>query len=93
MATTMLLLLGMLVMALGFRVYSVAAALHHPGARATQRVGRSIRKDIEMIWANWSDFFAIGGDGLFVWGSYGVTLALMVAELVLLVRRERGLLA
>ena len=46
-----------------------------------------------MIWANWSDFFAIGGDGLFVWGSYGVTLALMVAELVLLVRRERGLLA
>ncbi len=46
-----------------------------------------------MIWASWSDFFAMGGYGLFVWGSYGVTLALMVAELVLLVRRKRGLLA
>ena len=46
-----------------------------------------------MNWVSWSDFFAMGGYGLFVWGSYGVTIALMVTELVLLAARKRGLLA
>lgn len=31
---------------------------------------------------NWNEFFAMGGRGFFVWGSYGVTLAVIVAEVV-----------
>jgi heme exporter protein D len=42
-----------------------------------------------MIWSSWSDFFAMGGYGLYVWGSYAVCLALMLAE-PWLVRRHRG---
>ena len=38
------------------------------------------------------DFFAMGGYGLYVWGSYGVTLLFMVAEVILLLRRKRTLL-
>ncbi len=45
-----------------------------------------------MIWASWSDFFAMGGYALYVWGSYGVTLGLMAAEVVLLMLRKRSLL-
>jgi len=44
-------------------------------------------------WASWHDFFAMGGYAFYVWGSYGVTLGLIVVELVLLVRRRRGILA
>ena len=33
-----------------------------------------------MNWASWSDFWAMGGYGLYVWGSYAVTLALMLLE-------------
>ena len=45
-----------------------------------------------MNWASWSDFFAMGGYGLYVWGSYGVTLILIVLELVLLALRRRAIL-
>jgi heme exporter protein D len=32
-----------------------------------------------MMWASWSDFWAMGGYGLYVWGSYGaVALALLL---------------
>ena len=31
----------------------------------------------------------MGGYGLYVWGSYGVTLVVMAAELVLVRRRKR----
>ncbi|MEO5732142.1 MAG: heme exporter protein CcmD [Rubrivivax sp.] len=41
-----------------------------------------------MIWHSAADFFAMGGYGLFVWGTYGVALVLMVAE-PLLARRRR----
>ena len=34
-----------------------------------------------MIWNSWSDFWAMGGYGLYVWGSFGVTAALMVLEM------------
>ncbi len=43
-----------------------------------------------MNWASWSDFFAMGGYALYVWGSYGVTLVLLVAEIALLVMRKRS---
>ncbi len=33
-----------------------------------------------MTWNSASEFFAMGGYGLYVWGSYGVAAALMLAE-------------
>ena len=45
-----------------------------------------------MNWGSWSEFFAMGGYALYVWGSYAVTGGLMVVELVLLVLRRRGIL-
>ena len=44
-----------------------------------------------MSWGSLDNFLAMGGYGLYVWGSYAVTLALMVAELALLARRRRAL--
>jgi heme exporter protein D len=38
-----------------------------------------------------SDFLNMGGYGLYVWGSYVVTLIVMVGEIVLLRQRERTL--
>jgi heme exporter protein D len=43
-------------------------------------------------WASLSDFLAMGGYALYVWGSYAVTAGLIVVELVLLVRRRAGIL-
>ena len=40
-----------------------------------------------MNWAPLADFFAMGGYGAYVWGAYGVTLALMLAEPLLARRR------
>lgn len=33
-----------------------------------------------MWWSSWEEFWAMGGHGLFVWGSYAVTLVVMLAE-------------
>jgi heme exporter protein D len=46
-----------------------------------------------MIWNSASDFFAMGGYGLYVWGSYGVTAAWMLLEPALAARRQRAALA
>ena len=43
-----------------------------------------------MIWNSASDFFAMGGYGLYVWGSYGVALACMAIEPVFAVQRHRA---
>ena len=43
-----------------------------------------------MIWNSTADFFAMGGYGLYVWGSYAVTLACMAVEPVLARRRHRA---
>lgn len=43
-----------------------------------------------MSWGSVDNFLAMGGHGLYVWGSYGVTLALVVVELLLLARRKRN---
>ena len=45
-----------------------------------------------MNWASWGDFFAMGGYALYVWGSYGVTLGLLVTEVILLIVRKRTIL-
>jgi heme exporter protein D len=38
-----------------------------------------------------SEFFSMGGYGLYVWGSYGVTLGVIAAEVLLLVLRKRNI--
>jgi heme exporter protein D len=45
-----------------------------------------------MIWESWSAFWAMGGRGFFVWGSYGALLIAIFAELIALKRaRTRAL--
>ena len=44
-----------------------------------------------MQWGSVSEFVAMGGYGLYVWGAYAVTAAVIAAELVALVRRGRTL--
>ena len=46
-----------------------------------------------MIWGSASEFLAMGGYALYVWGSYAVTSVVLAAELWLLARRRRTLLA
>jgi heme exporter protein D len=41
------------------------------------------------MWTSAADFFAMGGYGLYVWGSYGVALVLMTLEPWLAARRRR----
>ena len=45
-----------------------------------------------MNWASWSDFFAMGGYAVYVWGSYGVTAGLIAVEIFLLRNRRRDAL-
>ena len=42
-----------------------------------------------MNWASAGDFISMGGYGLYVWGSYGFTAALIGAEAWLALRRRR----
>ncbi|MBX3619248.1 MAG: heme exporter protein CcmD [Rhizobacter sp.] len=42
-----------------------------------------------MNWGSASEFFAMGGYGLYVWGAYAVTAACMLVEPVLAVLRHR----
>ena len=44
-----------------------------------------------MSWASWSDFFAMGGYGFYVWGSYLVFIFCMIGEIVLIINRRRTL--
>lgn len=41
---------------------------------------------------NLADFFAMGGYGFYVWGSYGLAAVLIVAEIILVRRRRRTIL-
>ena len=43
-----------------------------------------------MIWNSASEFFAMGGYGLYVWGAYAVTLACLATEPVLTAMRHRA---
>lgn len=42
-----------------------------------------------MEWASWSDFWDMGGYGVYVWGAYAVTFALVLMEIILLRRSAR----
>lgn len=45
-----------------------------------------------MNWNSPAEFFAMGGYGLYVWGSFGVTLLAMIAEPLLLRHRRSAIL-
>jgi heme exporter protein D len=44
-----------------------------------------------MYWNSLSDFLAMGGYGLYVWGSFGVTALVMLLEAWLTLRRQRAI--
>jgi heme exporter protein D len=41
-----------------------------------------------MTWASWGDFWAMGGYGLYVWGSYLTVVVGIVLEVILLRRGQ-----
>lgn len=43
-----------------------------------------------MDWGSVENFLSMGGRGLYVWGSYGLTAVLLAIEATLLARRHRG---
>jgi len=43
-----------------------------------------------MNWGSASEFFAMGGYGFYVWGSYAVAFLCFAIELASLVRRRRA---
>lgn len=45
-----------------------------------------------MIWNSAGELFAMGGYGLYVWGSYAVAAAVMLIEPVIALRRYRAAL-
>ena len=44
-----------------------------------------------MIWASWSDFFAMGGYALYIWGSIIVVAVCMLGEVFGLKLRRKAL--
>ncbi len=45
-----------------------------------------------MNWGSPAEFFAMGGYGLYVWGSFGVCALLMIAEPILVGKRRTSIL-
>ncbi|WP_233584600.1 heme exporter protein CcmD [Aquabacterium soli] len=43
-----------------------------------------------MNWNSWRDLIAMGGHGLYVWGSLGMVLAVIAAEQIALAARRRA---
>ena len=41
-----------------------------------------------MIWDSPAEFFAMGGYGLYVWGSFGACVLFMIAEPIVAARRH-----
>jgi heme exporter protein D len=48
---------------------------------------------MNLYWSNWSEFWAMGGYGPYVWGSFGVTALAIVIELWSLRARRKALLS
>jgi heme exporter protein D len=42
-----------------------------------------------MNWESWDAFWAMGGYGLYVWGSYGMSALCVIGEIWLLRRQRR----
>ena len=45
-----------------------------------------------MNWGSPAEFFAMGGYGLYVWGSFGVCALLMIVEPILATKRRKDIL-
>ena len=45
-----------------------------------------------MNWEDWSEFFAMGGYGFYVWGSYIVSVICIAGEVIIISKRRRTLL-
>ena len=48
------------------------------------------RMNLNLNWASWSDFVVMGGYGLYVWGSFGVTALVMLIEVGSLSARRKA---
>ncbi len=46
-----------------------------------------------MNWDSWSAFWAMGGDGVYVWGAYLVALVVAATEIGILALSRRAILA
>ena len=46
-----------------------------------------------MNWSSFSEFAAMGGYGLYVWGSFGITAVVMLGEMLSLRARRNALRA
>ena len=46
-----------------------------------------------IYWNSFSDFLHMGGYGLYVWGSFGVTAAVMTIEPILVARNRKATLS
>jgi heme exporter protein D len=44
-----------------------------------------------MHWSSWSEFFSMGGYGVYVWPSYAVTFVLLALEVLMVVKRKRAI--
>jgi heme exporter protein D len=44
-------------------------------------------------WNSFSDFLAMGGYGLYVWGSFGVTALIMAVEPIVVARNRNNTIA
>ncbi len=44
-----------------------------------------------MNWGSPSEFFAMGGHGLYVWGSFGVLMLFILIELIVVRKRRKNL--
>ncbi|MBK8524602.1 MAG: heme exporter protein CcmD [Betaproteobacteria bacterium] len=46
-----------------------------------------------MHWNSFSEFLAMGGYGVYVWGSFGVNALIMIVEPIMAVQRRKSLVA
>ncbi len=44
-------------------------------------------------WNSFSDFMAMGGYGLYVWGSFGLTALIMIVEPIVVARNRKTTIA
>jgi heme exporter protein D len=44
-------------------------------------------------WNSFSEFLAMGGYGLYVWGSFGVTVLIMAVEPIVVARNRKATIA
>ena len=72
-----------------------SGAQPHPRARALHRLGAGFARgqgSVGMRWESWSQFWAMGGYALYVWGSMGVTALCLVVEVWWVYRSHQGAL-